>query len=154
MKRVLILNFLLLGLAWNARATNWNPDSRLLDAVCQIESNGGRYVYGDNGLSLGPFQIQKPAWSDVSSWRKKKNLPTYDYQKDVLDPQINRMYAADYLTIIYERLAQKYSRSPLPAELYAAYNMGLNNFRRCNYSLAQINPVTARKCRQLEALLK
>jgi hypothetical protein len=154
MKTFLSLFILLTGFASGAKATTWNPDARLLDAVCQIESSGGRYVYGDNGLSLGHFQIQKAAWTDVSVWRQKRNLATYDYQKEVLNPQINRIYAADYIAIIYGRLREKYGRSPIPSELYAAYNMGLNNFRRCNYDISKVNPITAGKCRQLEALLK
>ena len=153
MKRYLALIYFY-GATFLAIGTEWQPPEQLLDAVCQLESGGGRYLYGDNGLSLGHFQIQKGAWSDVSVWRAKRNLAIYDYQKDVLNPKINRLYASDYLTIIYQRLEQKCGRQPLPSEIYAAYNMGLNNFRRCNYDLAQVNPITAGKCRQLEALLK
>ena len=137
-----------------AGATGWRPDDRLLSAICQIESSGGLYVYGDGGLSLGHFQFQKAAWSDVSQWRQKRNLETHGYHPGVLDPQISRSYAADYLTIIYERLHKQYRRQPLPSELYAAYNMGLNKFRQCNYDLARINRITAGKCHQLSALLR
>jgi len=137
----------------SVRGEDWAPSTRFLDAVCLIESGGGRYVYGDDGRSLGHFQIQKAAWFDVSVWREKKKLPTYDYQKNVLNPEINRCYAADYLTMIGGRLQQKYKREPAPSEIYAAYNMGMNNFRKCNFDLANVNPVTARKCRLLESLL-
>lgn len=154
MKKLLTTIFLSAGFSMSLAATTWNPDNRLLDAVCQIESSGGRYVYGDGGRSLGPFQIQKAAWSDVSMWRKKRSLPIYDYRQDVLNPQINRIYAANYITIIYERLQNQYKRDPRPSEIYAAYNMGLNSFRKCNYDLTRINPVTAGKCRRLEAWLE
>lgn len=144
----------LIGFSFTALASTWNPNPRLLDAVCQIESGGGRYLYGDDGVSLGHFQIQKGAWSDVSAWRKNQNLPTYAYQPNVLNPQVSRVYAAGYLTMIHDRLQSLYGREPSASEIYAVYNMGMSNFRKCNYDLANVNKVTVGKCRQIEALLK
>src|SRR5687767_6184978 len=97
----------------------WRPDARLLDALCHIESSGGRFVSGDGGLSLGHFQIQKPAWTDVNNWRRQQNLAVYDYRKNVFDPRISRLYAADYLTILHMRLSLHYNREPSAGELYA-----------------------------------
>ena len=131
----------------------WRPDAKLLDAVCQIESSGGRAVYGDGGRSLGHFQFQKAAWADVSEWRKKRNQPAYDYRENVFNPKISRLYAADYLTILYGRLKQQYKREPSSAELYAAYNMGMNSFRKCNYNLACVNKTTGARCKLLVALI-
>lgn len=131
----------------------WRPDDRLLNALCQIESNGGKYVSGDGGLSLGHFQIQRAAWTDVVAWRKKRNLPTHDYRSNVFDPRISRIYAADYLTILQARLKSEYRREATPGELYAAYNMGLSNFRKCNYDMANVNPVTRGKCREITVLV-
>jgi hypothetical protein len=136
------------------RANTWAPQDRLLDAVCQIESSGGRFTYGDGGLSLGHFQIQKVAWTDVVEWRKKRNLTTHDYRQNVLNPQISRIYASNYLTILHGRLKQQYNREPTPAELYAAYNMGMSSFRKCNYDIARVNPTTSAKCQQVTALMK
>jgi len=131
----------------------WRPDAKLLDAVCQIESSGGLSVYGDKGRSLGHFQFQKAAWSDVSEWRKKRNQPTYDYRQNVFKHRISRLYAADYLTILHDRLKQQYKREPTSAELYAAYNMGMNSFRKCNYNLAMVNKTTEARCKLLVALI-
>ena len=132
----------------------WQPHPRFLDAVCQVESSGGVLLSGDRGMSLGHFQIQKGAWDDVSEWRRKRNLPTHDYRNNVLNPQINRIYASNYLTILYGQLRQEYKREPTPPELYAAYNMGLTNFRKCNYNLAKVNSLTEEKCKQVAALLE
>jgi hypothetical protein len=132
-------------------AATWRPDERLLDALCQVESSGGRFVSGDGGRSLGHFQMQKASWADVLDWRKKQNLPTHDYQTHVFDSRISRLYAADYLTILHTRLKSQYNREPTAGELYAAYNMGLTGFRKCNYDLAQVNPVTRGKCKQIMA---
>ncbi|MEO5804195.1 MAG: transglycosylase SLT domain-containing protein [Verrucomicrobiota bacterium] len=131
----------------------WRPDAKLLNAVCQIESSGGRAVYGDGGRSLGHYQFQKAAWSDVSEWRKKRNQPTYDYRQNVFNARISRLYAADYLIILHDRLQQQYKREPSSAELYAAYNMGMNSFRKCNYNLARVNKTTEARCKLLVALV-
>ena len=146
--------FLLLCASSTLSANVWRPDARLLDAVSQIESNNGTFVYGDRGMSLGHFQIQKNAWLDVVEWRKKKNLPTHDYRKNVFDPKISRLYAADFLTILHDRLKERYKREPSVAEIYAAYNMGLTSFRKCNYSLAQVNSVTTERCKLVAALME
>lgn len=137
-----------------AFGSGWVPEERLLDAVCQVESAGGRYLYGDDGVSLGHFQMQKAAWADVSAWRERHELPTYNYQSNVLNPKISRIYAAGYLTIIHDRLQRLYDREPSASELYAAYNMGMSNFRKCKYDLANVNKVTLGKCRRIEAMLK
>jgi len=153
MKISLVLFVLLFGsVASDANA--WRPHDRLLDAVSQIESNNGTFLYGDRGMSLGHFQMQKKAWLDVVEWRKKKNLPTHDYRKNVFDPKISRSYAANYLTILHDRLKERYKREPSVAEIYAAYNMGLTSFRKCNYSLARVNSVTTERCKLVAALVK
>jgi len=129
----------------------WRPDERLLDALCQVESSGGRFVSGDAGRSLGHFQIQKAAWADVVEWRNNQSLPTHDYQTHVFDSRISRLYAADYLTILHTRLKSQYNREPTAGELYAAYNMGLSGFKKCHYDLAQVNLVTRGKCKKIMA---
>jgi len=136
------------------QGSTWSPHDRLLDAVCQIESSGGRFTSGDRGLSLGHFQIQKSAWSDVVEWRRKQNLAVHNYRENVFNPRISRIYASNYLTLLYARLHQHYKRAPTAAELYAAYNMGMTSFRKCNYDLNQVNPVTIAKCQQLVALIE
>src|SRR4051812_30815853 len=71
-------------------SAEWRPSDRFLHAVRHIESSGGAFVYGDDGLSLGDFQIRKAAWLDVSDWRKARGLKTYDYRKNVFNKAINR----------------------------------------------------------------
>ncbi len=151
MKSLLTL-FVFLCRSLALKAAVWRPDARLLDAVCQVESNHGKYTYGDKGRSLGHFQMQKEAWSDVSEWRKKRSLPTYDYRRHVFNPQISRGYAAHYLTILHDRLLQQYKREPTAGELYAAYNLGMAAFRKCNYSLAQVNRKTETRCKLVASL--
>jgi hypothetical protein len=151
MKILLALALYLSGAVCLKASAVWRPDERLMDAVCQVESSGGRFVSGDAGSSLGHFQMQKGAWADVVAWRKKQGLPTHNYQTNVFDSGISRLYAADYLTILHTHLKAQYNREPTAGELYAAYNMGLNGFRKCHYNLAEVNPVTRGKCNEIMA---
>jgi hypothetical protein len=146
---------LFLSCCLHAQAGPWQPEARLLEAVRQIESGGGLYLYGDNGRSLGPFQMSKGAWADVSRQREARALPTFSYQPGVMDAKTSRLYAADYLTLLHDQLLKKINREPNAQEIYAAYNMGLGRFSEkygCN--LNRLDPATAQKCKRLQALLQ
>jgi hypothetical protein len=133
----------------SVRAAEWRPDDRLLNAVREIESSGGKFVYGDDGRSLGEFQITQAAWTDVTRWRRSRGLATYSYRPHVFNPEINRLYAADYITILRGHLVTHLKREPTAGEIYAAYNMGFTGFRRAGFDLNRVNRVTARKSRQI-----
>ena len=138
----------------NLMAANWRPPERFLHAVRYVESSHGKFTYGDNGQSLGDFQISEAAWHDVSEWRKQRQLRTYEYKTHVWNRAINRAYAADYLTIIYAELKKKLNRPPTVGEVYAAYNMGLGTFAQCGYKLARVNPVTKKKVQQIKEIMR
>jgi hypothetical protein len=149
-KQLLILSCLL---GCNLQAASWRPTDRLLHAVRYVESSHGLLTWGDNGQSLGDFQLSEAAWLDVSAWRRAHALPTYSYDSCVWNRKVNRAYAADYLAILYGELERRLSRPPTPGEIYAAYNMGLSSFAQCQYRLANVNATTARKCRQINEML-
>jgi hypothetical protein len=140
-------------LAGETLAAEWRPSDSLLKAVREVESNNGRMLYGDSGKSLGAFQMTEAAWTDVSAWRRARGLKVYSYDSHALHSFINRTYAADYLSMLHSELSRKLRRAPTAGEIYAAYNMGLGNFAGCNYRLAKVNPVTARKARQIHNLI-
>jgi hypothetical protein len=151
MKKCLILFFLVsLGMA---RASEWQPPEEFLTAVCAVESSNGQFIYGDEGRSLGDFQLSESAWMDVNEWRKARKLKTYSYSAHVYNSFINRVYASNYMSILYGELTRKLKREPTPSELYAAYNMGLGMFAQCNYKLHRVNPVTRQKCRQINEMM-
>jgi hypothetical protein len=150
----LIRWLLLLSLAFalgSARAEHWTPPEALLDAIRYVESSNGRMTYGDNGRSLGDYQISEAAWLDVNGWRKSRGLPIHSYYPHVWNPTVSRGYAADYLRILHARLESRLRRCPSWGEMYAAYNMGFAAFARCQFRLARVNPTTARKSLQIQA---
>ncbi|HYE30045.1 MAG TPA: hypothetical protein VEH27_01325 [Methylomirabilota bacterium] len=131
---------------------NWRPNEKLLAAVRQIESSNGLMQHGDNGRSLGQFQLSEAAWMDVSAWRKTRGLKTYSYDQHVFHYTISKAYAADYLALLRGELIKKLKRQPSVAEIYAAYNMGLGTFAECDYKLSRVNPTTKKKAHQVQAL--
>lgn len=149
-KLVIVLAGMLAGAA---HAMEWKPSAEFLQAVRLIESSDGRYLYGDDGRSLGAFQLSEAAWADVNEWRKGKGLKRYSYGGYALHEYINRVYASNYLTMIHGELKKKLKRSPTACEIYAAYNMGLGNFAQCGYRLTKVNPVTAKKAKQIVAMV-
>jgi hypothetical protein len=135
-------------------AGEWRPEERFLNAIRFVESSNGRFLIGDEGRSLGDFQMSEAAWKDVTGWRIKRGLRTYDYRAHVFNPKINRIYAADYLSILRGQLKKKLQRAPTAGEIYAAYNLGLAGFARSNYKLSRVNSMTARKCALISEMLQ
>jgi hypothetical protein len=133
-------------------ATTWQPTDELLHAIRFVESSHGQFTVGDHGQSLGDYQLSEAAWLDVSSWRKSRGVRTYKYERHVWDRAVSRAYASDYLAILHGQLKKHLNRAPTAGEIYAAYNMGLSSFAQCRFELARVNPVTARKCEQIEAI--
>jgi hypothetical protein len=143
-----------LALAIRAEASEWRPSDEFLKAVRVVESGDGVYTVGDNGESLGAFQLSEAAWLDVNSWRKARGLKTYNYDPTVFHSYISRVYASNYITILHDELTRKLHRNPTHAELYAAYNLGLKSFAQCDYKLHRVNPVTRARCQQIAELLQ
>lgn len=139
-------------LAGDLYAASWRASDQLLHAVRDVESSQGQFTWGDNGRSLGDFQLSEAAWLDVNQWRKARNLRVYDYRRDVWNKKVSRAYAADYLAILQAELKRRLGRPPGHAELYAAYNMGLSSFAQCQYQLAKVNPTTASRCQRVKEL--
>ena len=110
-------------------------------------------MVGDNGQSLGDFQISEAAWLDVNAWRKARRLKTYSYSAHVYHRFINKVYASNYLTMLHTELSRKLSRPPTPSELYAAYNLGLGTFSQLDFQMHRVNSVTRAKCAQIGEMM-
>jgi hypothetical protein len=143
---------LLCLLVFPAGGTEWKPCHNFLKAVRFVESSNGKFLVGDNGQSLGDFQISEAAWLDVNEWRKARGLKIYSYDH-VFNTYLNRTYASNYLSLLHRELSRKLKRSPTHAELYAAYNMGLASFSQVDYQLKRVNSITRAKCEQINSIL-
>jgi hypothetical protein len=137
-----------------SNAKTWRPDSQFLNAIRHVESTSGVNLVGDAGASLGDFQMSQAAWADVSEWRRDNGLKVYSYKQYAMHAYINKVYAANYLSMIHSHLKRQLKRSPTIEEVYAGYNIGLAKFgESCGYDVRKINKATAMKCAQIRAIM-
>lgn len=66
-----------------ANAINESPNVTLemkclLDAICEVESNCDSSAIGDNGASIGAYQIQYNYWFDAVEW--DSSLSFFEYE--------------------------------------------------------------------------
>jgi len=116
-----------------------NEESKkdILDILGLIESGNDRRAVGDGGRSRGPYQMSRAAWSDVTRHRRAHRLPVYSWRDGAHDPARSRVYAATYLDLLRRRLTSALGHPPADVELYAAYNLGFEGFRRRGFSLSR-----------------
>lgn len=102
-----------------------------VDAVEKLESNH-RAVYGDHGKAAGSFQFHREAWTDCSKVRREAGLPAYSYAL-AMNPTVGREYARTWLAFLKATLTQHLGRPAHLGEVWLAYNLGLEGFRRYDY---------------------
>lgn len=115
-----------------------------LDKVVMIESSGGKFLVGDQGKSLGAFQMSRAAWKDATAFRKRNGKMIYRYEDGVMEMEICRSYAASYLQLLEQRLKRLMGRQPTAGHVYAAYNWGLSNLKSARFDLRRVPKVTRR----------
>jgi len=113
--KLIICLFVIFGISLAIRA----QDETFFKALHQIETSGRiGNVIGDNGRSLGPFQISRPYWLDATE--KRRDLRKQGYgsvaRKDYAE-QIVRLYFLRYerravLEKDYETLARLHNSGP------------------------------------------
>lgn len=119
-------------------------DDRLLDNVEFVESSGKHTAVGDGGDALGAYQFHRSTWAHVSSLRERSKLPVHKYRPGALQRSVARNYATTYLRWLEQGLASHIGRWPTRAELYAAWNMGLDGFRKVRFQLNRCSSDTRR----------
>jgi len=103
-----------------------NTEAQLLDAIWAVESSR-QYnpPAGDNGDSIGPYQIQLPYFKDALE--HDKSLRKYKYQ-DVMDKEV----AIKVIKAYWSRYATKarLGHEPTLEDLARIHNGGLNGFKK------------------------
>ena len=123
-----------------ARPIDWNT---LVNAVGQVESGMVHRAIGDGGASRGAWQITRAAWQDVSRLRKLSGESIWpSWKRGAHREGVARDYASSFLALLNSHLSSKLGRPPTVQELYAAYNLGLDGFRRRSYLLERCPEMT------------
>jgi len=82
-----------LCLATSAMAT---PSDRLLDAIRQVESGGGKFTVGDNGKAKGPYQLWTIYVDDVNRILGKKVYTYADRDSETKSREMVRTVLKHY----------------------------------------------------------
>lgn len=120
-----IISFLLACASCQAKSIV-NED--LVHKVGIIESNLNTKAVGDDGESLGAFQIGRRAWADASAYSRMV-AGNHDYTlpeawKDWAHDYEMSHRAATFILRMHEERMLKNKVKPTPFKLYMAYNMG------------------------------
>lgn len=92
-----IIVAMMLYLAVPAQAQTWD---KFLDAIEKVESRGNVNAVGDNGDSIGAYQIQRGYWQDAVENHPELKARGYEAVKD-------RQYARKIIRAYMERYAPK-----------------------------------------------
>lgn len=136
MKRIISL---LLAFASCEAKSIVNED--LVHKVGIIESNLDTKAIGDEGESLGAFQISRRAWSDAVAYSKivagphDYTLPD-DWKGWAHDYEMSHRAAGLILRMHEERML-KNKVKPTPFKLYMAYNMGYYGASQHGFDIKQ-----------------
>ncbi len=126
------------------------PD-KWIDDIEQVESAGKACAIGDGGKAIGSFQFWSTAWADCSKVRKEQGLPVYPYAPGARSPKRSREYATTWLNHLRHRLSQDIGREANIAEVWLAYNLGYEGFRKYGFRPAEVPGI---KCHKAFALWK
>ena len=110
-----MIKFLLFILPLNCFAIESIYSTKLWDAIAHVESGCGKYLVGDDGRSLGMYQVQLTTARQYGFTGTKKQLK---------NPTVNFVYAFAYLSDMYRKN---------DGNLYSAlrsYNAGLGHTKR------------------------
>jgi hypothetical protein len=135
------------GVASMPPCQSWN---RFLDALATVESNNNPNAIGDNGKSLGAYQIQLAVWQDVNKSRgvgAKLPFGTGSHGIHARD------FAFSHLTNLHARLV-KVGITPTCANMYAAWNLGFTGFKRRGFEISRCPATTQRAAVKINNLMK
>ena len=122
-----------------------------IDDIEQVESAGNACAVGDSGKALGSFQWWSTAWADCSKVRKEQGLPVYTYAPGAKSKTRSREYARTWLNHLRQRLSQDIGREANIAEVWLAYNLGYEGFRKYGFRPGEVPGI---KCHKAFALWK
>jgi hypothetical protein len=86
----------------------------LLDAMYAVESQEGKYLVGDGGRAIGPYQIWREYWKDAVEWDKTIGGRYEDCMDKAYSERIIRAYWSRYAPkgATVEQLARIHNGGP------------------------------------------
>ena len=95
----------------------------LLGAICEVESNCESDAIGDNGDSIGAYQIQYNYWFDAVEWDPSLSSPIFEYSNC-----FNKEYSEFIIIAYMERYVPDAMEYFNPEVIARTHNGGPNGF--------------------------
>lgn len=128
-------------------AATQSQANTLVDAIAEVESGYNHQAVGDGKAARGAWQLHKGAWSDAGKRLGERWHFSYAHDKGIA-----RRHAEAYVAILCEGLERHLGRKPTNQEVYAAYRLGLEGFKRFG-SYARIPKGVRESCERLNNLV-
>ena len=126
MKNIIIAIIVIIAANCNAIELN----SRLLNAICNVESNGNASAVGDNGKAVGAYQIHKKYVDDVNRICKIKGFKKRFTYADRYNSHKSRIMTAIYLDFYGKVYERKYSKVATAEILAKIHNGGPEGWKK------------------------
>ena len=120
---------------------------QFLDTLEQVESGGRANAIGDGGRARGSFQFWAVAWKEANRLRASAGMERIPYSK-AMDRAAARQQASIYVQHLRGRLARALGRPATAPEVWAAWNLGYDGFKRRGFKLEACPAVTRREARR------
>lgn len=114
---------------------------RFLDALEQIESGGSAKARGRKD-EAGSFQFRAIAWRDCNRIRTRLGLAGVRWDSVATNRAVARSCARTMMRWLEARLRFAMHRQPNAGELYGAWNLGFDGFRKRHFRLQRCPPTT------------
>lgn len=121
-----------------------------LDAMEFVESGRDARAVGDSGLAHGAFQFQAAAWGDVNRMRERRGMARVPFLSGAHGPSA-RWFARAHLLNLESSIASASGSHPTKEQLFAAWNLGLEGFRRRGFLLHRCPSSTRRAAQAVSA---
>ena len=101
---------------------------KLLNAICQVESNCNPNTVGDNGNAIGAYQIWYDYWYDAVTWTDNDDLRLSDGYKSCYDKDYSERVVLAY----WNRYAiiKRLNRRPTDEDRARIHNGGPNGYKK------------------------
>jgi len=108
-------------------------DAYMLAAIAAVESGNDHKAVGDNGASLGAWQMQDAAWAEANAERRR--LGKVEHARSAWrDPLVQSDMAASFLRVIRRRFAAIGRPDPTPEQIAVVWNRGWSAAKRTSFA--------------------
>jgi muramidase (phage lysozyme) len=109
-----------------------SEDTRILNAIGQVETGNNPSAVGDGGKARGQYQMTFASWRDANMQLIREGELTYSFSQ-WNRPMVQDIMALAYLRVIRARLAGAGIKNPSIQQIALCWNMGFSAAMLINF---------------------